>query len=57
MPVQILKAESHPAIAQRVAEVGAALTDMIGQLIPVVQKAGEEMGRSLQKIHTQRPAE
>lgn len=57
MPVQILKAESHPAIAQRVAEAEAAIVGMLRALAPVVQKAGEEMGRSLQKIRAQRPSE
>lgn len=54
MPVQLIKVETHPATAQRVAEAQAAIVGMFRALAPAVQKAGEEMGRSFAAIRTQR---
>ncbi|GHH30118.1 hypothetical protein [Streptomyces rubradiris] len=56
MPVQIIKPRPNPKTAQRVTEVGAALGAMVRAMAPAVQKAGEEMGRSFERLRTQRPA-
>jgi len=56
VPIPLIKVDTHPATAQRVSEVGAALADMARQLTPVVQKACEDMGRSFARIQARRPA-
>lgn len=47
MPVPLIKIESNPETAQRVAEVGAHIDAMARAVAPAAQKACEEMGRSI----------
>jgi hypothetical protein len=47
MPVPLIKIETHPETAKRVAEVGATLDAMAQAVAPAAQKACEEMGRSI----------
>lgn len=54
MPVPLIKLGPHPETAQRVAEVGATIDAMARSVAPAVQKACEDLGRSLAALH--RPA-
>ncbi len=51
MPVPLVKIEANPETAQRVAEVGATIDAMARSAAPAVQKACEEMGRSIAALH------
>jgi hypothetical protein len=56
MTVQFTKPQPNPETAQRVAEAQASLVSMFRALAPAVQKAGAEMGRSFERLRSQRPA-
>jgi hypothetical protein len=47
MPVPLIKIGPHPETAQRAAEVGAHVDAMARAVAPAVQKACEDLGRSL----------
>lgn len=57
MPVQFLKPNpAHAqATAQRVSEINGAMVEMCRAVAPAVQKACEEMGRSLAGLKKHRP--
>jgi hypothetical protein len=47
MPVQFAKPQPNPATAERVTEVLQVADAVVRSLAPAVQRACEEMGRSL----------
>lgn len=57
MPVQFLKPnpDHAQATATRVAEITGAMASMCRAVAPAAQKAGAEMGRSLNGLKKQRP--
>lgn len=54
MPAQLIKMpEPNPATAERVREAQDSIVGAFRSLAPAVQKAGEEMGRSLAQMRSQ----
>ncbi|MCZ1006361.1 hypothetical protein [Streptomyces lydicus] len=50
MPVQLIKTEPNPVTAERVADAAAVILVTLRAFGPAVQRAGEEMGRSLARL-------